>query len=817
MAIQYQEKCTWCGGRVYYSDSDHLVKCRFCGNTMVVADFLRVRQRIEQQLAEGEDARRALSAALEEKNQAQAALAAAVQALDTIQESQADQGEKLDSILSGQQVDQAARENLRELVSALQSSQDSGQDYLCRLMNSVAAGRETAEEKLTAVTELAGQLLSNQEDITRLISAVNALITCGDEERKQLLNGLFDWFSGCREEDAARLEKISECGGEILDKLKNVESRIGEIHETTRRVESSLREFSSKWEKSRLDELVNIYRQAEELQKERRFEDAEDYYRDVLIRGGDDPEVYWRLVLCHYCIEYQQDDEGNWIPSILYPDLTDPSEIAVRNHLLSRAKASGEELYHHYQSKLDTLDRILDKYRECHNKDIYDVFISVKQSVPGSTERLYTEDYRVGRDLYDYLTSLGLKVFNSERTRCPAGEEWEPYILSALMSAKVMIVVGTRPEYMESQWIRNEWSRFQWLQKNEKGENHKRLLLCYLAGGMSPKQIPKSLNPGRQAIIDGLSAQSELKNALASIFPGLKEKADPVKPAAPENKPQPKPVEKAPVQKVPVQQKPSQISRKPVVLSEENPYRVKDTPARPIFQDESEVVQNPYLVKSGPAIPIPVRPEPSEKTQGTGSVLFRIICSIILVSALLLCILQLTGVIDLGHLFASNEETPLIIYDGEAETIYTDCEFFYSDYDPDDIVFDVESVQTNQDGDIRIQLIGKGKQDMGISAVELGPADSMKYKLLSYEIPSQPELKLRQFYYYDSGMKIGVPSLDNYAISSDASVIFTIRPLDKDVISNSGTPVTLALKLRVTTNQGIFDNQIFYCKYLPPA
>ena len=45
---------------------------------------------------------------------------------------------------------------------------------------------------------------------------------------------------------------------------------------------------------------------------------------------------------------------------------------------------------------------------------------------------------------------------------------YEPYIISALMSAKVLIVVGTSPENMNAQWVKNEWSRFQWLQKNEK-------------------------------------------------------------------------------------------------------------------------------------------------------------------------------------------------------------------------------------------------------------------------------------------------------------------------------------------------------------
>nr|MCR5844635.1 toll/interleukin-1 receptor domain-containing protein [Oscillospiraceae bacterium] len=149
----------------------------------------------------------------------------------------------------------------------------------------------------------------------------------------------------------------------------------------------------------------------------------------------------------------------------------------------------------------------------------YDVFISVKQTDKTEGKTHPTEDYRVGLELYDHLTSLGLKVFNSEKTKGPAGKEWEPYILAALMSARVMIVVGTCPKYMESQWVKNEWTRFQWLQKYERDEKKERVLFCYLSGGMKAEQIPKALNPNKQAIIDGIHAQTELDAVIKGIFP----------------------------------------------------------------------------------------------------------------------------------------------------------------------------------------------------------------------------------------------------------------------------------------------------------
>lgn len=40
------------------------------------------------------------------------------------------------------------------------------------------------------------------------------------------------------------------------------------------------------------------------------------------------------------------------------------------------------------------------------------------------------------------------------------GTAYEPYIFSALNSAKVMVVVGTKPENFNAVWVKNEWSRY---------------------------------------------------------------------------------------------------------------------------------------------------------------------------------------------------------------------------------------------------------------------------------------------------------------------------------------------------------------------
>ena len=72
-----------------------------------------------------------------------------------------------------------------------------------------------------------------------------------------------------------------------------------------------------------------------------------------------------------------------------------------------------------------------------------------------------TVDSTVANDIYYQLTKEGLKVFYAAITlENKLGQEYEPYIFSALNSAKVMLVIGTKPEYFEAVWVKNEWSRY---------------------------------------------------------------------------------------------------------------------------------------------------------------------------------------------------------------------------------------------------------------------------------------------------------------------------------------------------------------------
>lgn len=78
-----------------------------------------------------------------------------------------------------------------------------------------------------------------------------------------------------------------------------------------------------------------------------------------------------------------------------------------------------------------------------------------------------TPDSVLAQEIYYELVDEGLKVFFSRITlEDKIGTAYEPYIFAALNSAKVMVVLGTKPEYFTAAWVKNEWSRYLSLIKN---------------------------------------------------------------------------------------------------------------------------------------------------------------------------------------------------------------------------------------------------------------------------------------------------------------------------------------------------------------
>ena len=93
-------------------------------------------------------------------------------------------------------------------------------------------------------------------------------------------------------------------------------------------------------------------------------------------------------------------------------------------------------------------------------------------------------------DLYHQLTQEGFKVFFSRITlEDKLGSAYEPYIFAALNSAKVMVVLGTKPEYFQAVYVKNEWSRYLSLIK----QGQKKMLIPAYRD-MDPYDLPEEFS-----------------------------------------------------------------------------------------------------------------------------------------------------------------------------------------------------------------------------------------------------------------------------------------------------------------------------------
>lgn len=112
-----------------------------------------------------------------------------------------------------------------------------------------------------------------------------------------------------------------------------------------------------------------------------------------------------------------------------------------------------------YEKEARTIDQIQKGILSISQKEEpYDVFICYKETDESGKR---TQDSVIANDIYYYLSEEGYKVFYAAITlEDKLGTEYEPYIFAALNTARVMLVLGTKPEYFNAVWVKNEWSRF---------------------------------------------------------------------------------------------------------------------------------------------------------------------------------------------------------------------------------------------------------------------------------------------------------------------------------------------------------------------
>jgi tetratricopeptide (TPR) repeat protein len=141
----------------------------------------------------------------------------------------------------------------------------------------------------------------------------------------------------------------------------------------------------------------------------------------------------------------------------------------------------------------------------------FDIFICYKEADDINRR---TPDSVLAQDMYHQLTNEGFKVFFARITlEDKLGSAYEPYIFAALQSSRIMIVLGTKTEYFNAVWVKNEWNRYLALIK---GGAKKVLIPAYR--DMDPYNLPEEFSHLQAQDMSKLGFMQDLIRGTKKIF-----------------------------------------------------------------------------------------------------------------------------------------------------------------------------------------------------------------------------------------------------------------------------------------------------------
>ena len=265
---------------------------------------------------------------------------------------------------------------------------------------------------------------------------------------------------------------------------------------------------------------LNRYNRANHFRRQCEFDKALAAYEKLLEQDDTDAEAHWGAVISRYGIEYVEDPAtGRRVPTCHRVQVA--SILADADYLAAVENAPDAESRRLYEAQAAEIAEIQKGILAISaNEKPYDVFICYKETDENGQR---TRDSQWAQEVYYGLTEQGYKVFFSRITlEDKLGQQYEPYIFAALNSARVMVVIGSQPEYFSAVWVKNEWSRYLALMAKDR----KRLLIpCYR--DMDPYDLPDELSSLQSQDMGKIGFMQDLLRGIRKVLDAEKKPEQP--------------------------------------------------------------------------------------------------------------------------------------------------------------------------------------------------------------------------------------------------------------------------------------------------
>ncbi len=258
--------------------------------------------------------------------------------------------------------------------------------------------------------------------------------------------------------------------------------------------------------------LVLDLNEALNLRCMNKFQDALERYELIIKSHPDCQEAYWGYILADYGIEYVKDYDGKFKPTChRVSSLALPQNSKV-NKLKSLVR-DDKKVAEHYDSCINDIERnrkeIYKKSQQTKQK--YDIFICYKQNTIANPS-VPTQEAKRARKLYNKLCGK-YNVFFAEESLGSTTDDYEAHIFSALNSAKLMIIVTSSLDNLNSAWVKNEWGRYLSFAKEDSSKKFK-----VLYSGFNPEELPTGLRRSQALDYEDPDWYAKLTTVIDNVF-----------------------------------------------------------------------------------------------------------------------------------------------------------------------------------------------------------------------------------------------------------------------------------------------------------